>query len=185
MENARLKRYLYNLIVIFRKGMSVEHVDKSPLSELNRTIGRDFKDYVYSERKPHKEKIKVDLSEYDKINPGLGPWPSYEELKKNNMDVDTSMSLELDPDDDFQKTLMDNPPKRTEIKTIAEARDAQQRWLERSQNEEWPLTYDEFAELPLDMREAYYKNRYKVSDIDEQFLMVLNYRRALENKKVS
>ncbi|UKJ89738.2 hypothetical protein MACJ_002992 [Theileria orientalis] len=172
MKNAKLRRKKTNFKV----------QDKTPLSELSKSIGLNYNDYILSESKPHKENVKTDLAEYDAINPGFGPWPSYEELKSKAMDVNTSIFYELNPKDSLEQSLQHKPLIRNDIKTIAEAREEQIRWLDRSRNKEWPLTYKEFAALPLDMREAYYENRYPVSDANERFLMILNYRRALENK---
>ncbi|UKK02732.2 hypothetical protein MACK_002829 [Theileria orientalis] len=172
MRNAKLRR----------KKAKVKDQDNTPLSELNKSIGLNFNDYVLSEGRPYKENVKTDLAEYDAINPGFGPWPSYEDLKSKAMDVNTSIFYELDPNDYFHLALQNKPLIRNDIKTIAEAREEQTRWLDRSRNKEWALTYKEFAALPLDMREAYYENRYPVSDDNERFLMILSYRRALENK---
>ncbi|KAK1934055.1 hypothetical protein X943_002747 [Babesia divergens] len=163
-----------------RFGEKVDSWDSSPIAEFDRAIGKDHNDYVYVEGVRHqREEMTTDVAEYDAVRPGIAPWPTYEELRKDCIMLPTSLFVDLDPKHSLEKHLIGKPMWRNEIETLGEARTEQKRWLERSYHEEWPLTYKEFAELPLDVREAYYANRYTVCDEEERFKMVLNYRRSL------
>ncbi|ORM41495.1 uncharacterized protein BXIN_2467 [Babesia sp. Xinjiang] len=170
MKNAELRR----------TGEKVAPLDSSPIAAFDRAIGNDYRDYIYTPGVQHeREVMRTDLAEYDLVRPGIAPWPSYEELRAEGLALRTSLFIDLDPGHQLERHLIGKPMHRNDIATLGEARIEQRRWVERSYNEEWPLTYDEFAALPLDMREAYYANRYPVCDEDERFSMVLNYRRAI------
>ncbi|GIX65289.1 uncharacterized protein BcabD6B2_47240 [Babesia caballi] len=170
MKNAELRQ----------QGENVDPLDSSPIAVFDRTIGSDYRDYVYTPGKQHgREEMRTDVAEYDVVRPGIAPWPSYEQLKADGMELRTSLFVDLDPRDPLEKHLIGKPMRRNDVTTLGEARTAQRRWLRRSYLDEWPLTYEEFAAMPLDMREAYYANRYQVADEEERFAMVLQYRRAL------
>ncbi|AFZ81394.1 hypothetical protein BEWA_008040 [Theileria equi strain WA] len=180
-ESQTCSEYLKNS-ELRRRGEPVEHQNDTPIEDVNRTFCPNYRKLIhYGNIKKEIGKMETDLAEYDLIRPGIGPWPSYEELCEKGMDINTSLFQEFDPFDKLEKHLQPKPTIRNDIKTIAEARTEQKRWLKRSRSDEWALTYEEFASLPLEMREAYYANRYPVSDEDERFWMVLNYRRIIEN----
>ncbi|KAK1442528.1 hypothetical protein BgAZ_300460 [Babesia gibsoni] len=169
MRNAEKRRY----------NEDIDAWDDSPIAEFDRAIGKDYRDYVYVEGSRHPEEMTTDVAEYDAVKPGIAAWPSYEELKRDKIALNTSLVEEMDPSNPLQKQLITKPMWRNEIRTVGEARTEQKRWLKRSYYEEWPLTCKEFSELPLDLREAYYANRYPVCDEEERFKMVLNYRRSI------
>ncbi|GBE61866.1 hypothetical protein, conserved [Babesia ovata] len=149
-------------------------------AEFDRMVGKDYRDYIYVAGTQHPgEQMKTDIAEYDAVRPGIAPWPSYEQLKEDGLAVNTSLFNGFDTSNRLERHLVGKPMLRNDITTLGEARTEQRRWLQRSYADEWPLTYEEFAAMPLDMREAYYANRYQLCDGDEKFAMVLNYRRAL------
>ncbi|GFE54426.1 hypothetical protein BaOVIS_018300 [Babesia ovis] len=170
MENSTLRR----------NGEDYNPLDSSPIAVFDRSIGKDHRDYVYSAGAQHpRDEMRTDLAAYDLVRKGLAPWPSYDELETEGRALRTSLFIDLDPGHHLERLLIGKPMHRRDITTLGEARIEQPRWLERSFAEEWPLTYSEYAELPLDTREAYYANRCQVCDEEEKFTMVLNYRRAL------
>lgn len=175
-------------------------------AEFDRAIGKDHNDYVYVEGVRHqREEMTTDVAEYDAVRPGIAPWPTYEELRKDGIMLPTSLFVDLDPKHSLEKHLIGKPMWRNEIEVdfhvntyitcyrrlekLAPSRNVGWsvvttkvrilRFACRCVFSEWPLTYKEFAELPLDVREAYYANRYTVCDEEERFKMVLNYRRSL------
>ncbi|KAK2198433.1 hypothetical protein BdWA1_001448 [Babesia duncani] len=159
-----------------QNGNNVDPKDTGLLDELHETFPADFDDYVFSTNTAgEKEEIVTDFAEYDILHPGLGPWPNLELLKSQRRDLNTSLFIHFDPQTDYGKCMQGPPMFTKEIKTIGEARTEQRRWLDRN----WGLTYDEIANLPRQIREAYYANRYNEADENERFLNVLHYRRSL------
>ncbi|CDR94924.1 hypothetical protein, conserved [Babesia bigemina] len=176
MKNAEMRR----------EGEEAEPLDDAPIasngyfSQFDRMIGKDYRDYIYvAGTQHHGERMRTDIAEYDAVRPGIAPWPSYEQLKEDKLAVNTSLFNGFDTTNRLERHLVGKPMLRNDITTLGEARTEQRRWLRRSYADEWSLTYEEFAAMPLDMREAYYANRYQLCDDDEKFAMVLNYRRAL------
>nr|BAN66142.1 hypothetical protein [Babesia bovis] len=165
-----------------RRGDSAIPLDSSPISRVKRSVSGNYQDYLYIPGNKHlRDLMRTDLAEYDLLCRGIAPWPSYEEIQSEQRAVKTSLFVELESSHHLENLILGKRMFIKDLRTLGDARMEQRRWYERSFEKEWPLTYKEYAALPLDIREAYYANRYCVSTEDERFHMILNYKKSLVN----